>query len=122
MFVLDGLGFTVWVKAVAGLIGFEAAPIHGLPVVEGVYAIAPPATVFDVAVMLSGPPPLCVGVDSAGGGVNFVEEVGVGGVATKGLHVEGEDGGVYTAFLPFIEADLDKTITHPHVGCVDLLV
>ena len=113
VFVFDGLGFTVRVEAVAGLIGFEAAPIHGLPVVEGVYAIAPPATVFDVAVVLSGPPPLCVGVDSAGGGVNFVEEVGVGGVATKGLHVEGEDGGVYTAFLPFIEGGLRQDHNAP---------
>ena len=113
MFVFDGLGFTVWVEAVAGLIGFEAAPIHGLPVVEGVKARAPPATVFDVAVVLSGPPPLCVGVDSAGGGVNFVEEVGVGGVATKGLHVEGEDGGVYAAFLPFIEGGFRQDHSTP---------
>jgi hypothetical protein len=95
VFVFDGFDFAFGVKGISGLVGFQAAPIHGLPVVEGVYAIAPPATVFDVAVELSGPPPLCVGVDSAGGGVDFVEEVGVGGVATKGLDVEGDEVGVY---------------------------
>ncbi len=101
VFVFDGFDFAVRVEAVAGLIGFEAAPIHGLPVVEGVYAIAPPATVFDVAVVLSGPPPLGIGVDSAGRGVDFVQEVLVRGVATKGLDVEGDEVGVYARSQPF---------------------
>ena len=81
VFVFDGFDFAFGVKGISGLVGFEAAPIHGLPVVEGVYAIAPLAAVFDVAIELSGPPPLCVGVDSAGGGVDFVQEVLVRGVA-----------------------------------------
>jgi hypothetical protein len=82
-------------------VGFEAAPIHGLPVVEGVKAWAPPATVFDVAVVFSGPPPLCVGVDSAGGSVDFVQEVLVRGVAWEGLDVEGDEVGVYAWSQPF---------------------
>jgi len=38
VFVFDGFDFAFGVKGVSGVVGFEAAPIHGLPVVEGVKA------------------------------------------------------------------------------------
>jgi hypothetical protein len=38
VFVFDGFDFAFGVKGISGLVGFEAAPIHGLPVVEGVKA------------------------------------------------------------------------------------
>jgi hypothetical protein len=34
--VFDGFDFAFGLKGISGLVGLEAAPIHGLPVVEGV--------------------------------------------------------------------------------------